>query len=139
MTFENLPPNLRELALDDPVLRADAVDLFVTHADRESGCVVLLILDGEHRIATPVVIAEMGPPTAEQLALVVERVVAELRPPALVVALSRSGSPLFTDTDRECHQTVVDGCRDAAVDLLGTFVATPGAVRELPDHLRLAS
>jgi len=139
MTFENLPPNLRELALDDAVLRADAVDLFVTHADRESGCVALLLLDEDHRIDTPVVIGEMGDPTAEQVGLVVARVVAELRPPALVVALGRSGSALFTDDDRSCHQVLVDGCRDVGVELLATYVATAGAVRELPDHLRIAS
>lgn len=139
MTFENLPPNLRELALDDPVLRADAVDLFVTHADRESGCAVLLLLDEGHRVDTPVVIGEMGTPTAEQLGLVVDRVVAELRPPALVVAIGRGGSALFTDGDRECHQVLVDGCRDVGVELVATYVATAGAVRELPDHLRIAS
>ncbi|GGB66477.1 hypothetical protein N798_12560 [Knoellia flava TL1] len=139
MTFENLPANLRELALDDPVLRADAVDLFVTHADRESGCVMLLLLDEGHRVESPVVIGEMGRPTAEQLGLVVDRVVAELRPPALLVALGRGGSPLFTDGDRECHQVLVDGCRDVGVELLATYVVTPGAVRELPDHLRIAS
>lgn len=139
MTFENLPPNLRELALDDPVLRADAVDLVVTHADREAGCVMLLLLDEDHRVDTPVVIGEMGSPTPEQLGLVVDRVVAELRPPAVVVALGRSGSALFTDDDRSCHQVLVDGCRELGVALLGTYVVTPGAVRELPDHLRIAS
>ena len=139
MTFENLPPNLRELPLDDPDLRADAVDLFVTHADRESGCVMLLLLDEGHRVESPVVIGEMGRPTAEHLDLVVSRVVAELRPPALVVAIGRSGSALFTDVDRSCHQVLVDGCRDVGVDLLATYVATTSAVRELPDHLRIAS
>ncbi|CAN7442247.1 hypothetical protein [Knoellia sp. LjRoot47] len=139
MTFENLPPNFRDRALDDPVLRADAVDLFVSHADREAGCLALVFLDEEHRVTTPVVIGEMGTPTTEQVEFVLVKVVADLRPPALVVALGRLGSSLFTDDDRACHQAVVDGCRALGVELLATYVVTGNAVRELPDHLRMAS
>lgn len=116
MTFENLPPNFRDRALDDPVLRADAVDLFVSHADREAGCLALVFLDEEHRVTTPVVIGEMGTPTTEQVEFVLVKVVADLRPPALVVALGRLGSSLFTDDDRACHQAVVDGCRALGVE-----------------------
>lgn len=143
MTFENLPPNFRDLSLDDPVLRADAVDLFVSHADRESGCVVLVLLDEEHRVTQPVVVGDMGSPTPEQLAVVVDQflghLVGELRPPALVAALGRPGSPLFTDEDRASHQVLVDGCRELGIDLVATYVVSGGAVRELPDHLRMAS
>lgn len=139
MTFENLPPNLRDLPLDDPVLRADAVDLFVSHADREAGCLALVFLDEAHRVTTPVVVGEMGSPTPEQVGFVLDKVVADLRPPALVLALGRMGSALFTDTDRGCHQAAVDGCRELGVDLLATYVVTSSAVRELPDHLRIAS
>ena len=81
----------------------------------------------------------MGPPAPEQVTLVVDQMLAELRPPALVVAIGRSGSPLFTDDDRACHQVLVDGCRDLGVGLLATYVVSGGAVRELPDHLRVAS
>ena len=63
----------------------------------------------------------------------------ELRPPAIVAALGRQGSPLFTDTDRACHQMLFELCREAGIDLLAAYVATEHAVRELPEHLRLAS
>lgn len=139
MTFENLPPNFRDLPLDDPALRADAVDLFVSHADRESGCLALVFLDDDRRVTAPVVVNEMGPATPEQLGLVLGKVVGDLRPPGLVVAIGRTGSPLFSDVDRACHQVVVDGCRDLGVELLATYVATGSAVRELPHHLRMAS
>lgn len=139
MTFENLPPNFRDLALDDPALRADAVDLFVSHADRESGCLALVLLDEDHRVQAPVVIGDMGSPTPDQMSLVVDRVLDELRPPAVVLAVGRSGSPLFTDDDRACHQVLADGCRRLGIDLLATYVVSGSAVRELPDHLRQAS
>ena len=139
MTFENLPENFRDLPLDDPVLRADAVDLFVSHADREAGCLALLFLDEAHRVTAPVVVGEMGPPAPDQVSFVLDKVVADLRPPALVLALGRMGSPLFTDDDRACHQAVSDGCRELGVDLVATYVVTGNAVRELPDHLRIAS
>ena len=45
----------------------------------------------------------------------------------------------FTDADRACHQAVVEGCRTRDITLLGTYLASDGAVREMPDHLRLAS
>lgn len=139
MTFHDLPANLRDLPLDDPTLRADAVDLFVTHADRESGCLALVVLDDQHRVTAPVVINEMGPAEPDRLRDALRTVLDHLRPVVLVVAIGRSGSPLFTDVDRACHQVVVDVCRELGVELLGTFVASDNAVRELPDHLRMAS
>ncbi len=139
MTFHDLPPNFRDLPLDEPTLRADAVDLFVSHADRESGCLALIALDEERRVTAPVVINEMGPMDPDEVAHVLRTILGQLRPGGLVAAVGRIGSPLFTDTDRSCHQLIVYQCRDLGVDLLGTYVASGSGVRELPDHLRMAS
>lgn len=139
MTFEDLPQNFRDLSLDDPVLRADAVDLFVGQADREDGCLAIVLLDEEHRVVQPCVITDMGPADPKTLPRAVRLFLGEVHPPAIVAALGRAGSPLFTDLDRQCHQVLVDVCREAGVDLLGFFVATAAALREMPDHLRAAS
>lgn len=139
MTFDDLPKNFRDLSLDDPILRSDAVDLFVSLADREDGSFAALLLDEDHRIVQPVLITEMGPADATELAGPLEILLREIRPPAIVGAIGRQGSPLFTDVDRQCHQLLVDLCRTLDVDLLGFLVATDGAVREMPSHLRIAS
>lgn len=139
MTFQDLPQNFRDLSLDDPLLRADAIDLFVGHADRVDGCFAIVLLDDEHRVEQPVLITEMGQANPATLQVPLRTLLAEVRPPAIVGALGRPGSPLFTDTDRACHQVLVEVCRELGIDLLGAYVATEDVVRELPDHLRLAS
>lgn len=139
MTFEDLPKNFRDLSLDDPVLRADAIDLFVGHLDRTNGCFAIVLLDEAHRAVQPVLITELGEADPPALAGPLRTLLNEVRPPAIVGALGRAGSPLFTDTDRACHQVLVDLCRELGVELLGAYVATDNLVRELPDHLRMAS
>ena len=139
MTFHDLPPHSRDLPLDDPTLRADLVDLVVSLAAREGGCLALLLLDHDHVCTTPVLVEEMGVPQPEQVQQVLATVLDQLELPALVVAIGRPGSGLFTDADRACHQAVVEGCRARSITLLGTYLASDNAVREMPDHLRLAS
>lgn len=139
MTFEDLPKNLRDLSLDDPVLRADAVDLFVGYFDRADGCLAIVLLDEGHRVAQPVLITELGEADPPSLVAPLRALLSEARPPAIVGALGRGGSPLFTDNDRACHQVLVDVCRELDVELIGAYVATDNTVRELPDHLRMAS
>jgi hypothetical protein len=139
MTFHDLPPHSRDLPLDDPTLRSDLVDLVVSLAAREGGCLALLLLDDDHVCTTPVLVEEMGVPQRKQVQQVLGRVLDRLELPALVVALGRPGSGLFTDADRACHQAVVEECRSRGITLLGTYLASDNAVREMPDHLRLAS
>ncbi|MFC7488730.1 hypothetical protein ACOCJ7_07430 [Knoellia sp. CPCC 206453] len=139
MTFDDLPPDLRDLSLDDPTLRADVVDLFVGAFDRVDGCFAVVLLDDEHRIVQPVLITEMGEADPSALAVPLRLLLTEARPPAIIGALGRPGSALFTDTDRACHQVLVDLCRELDIELLGAYVATDNLVRELPDHLRMAS
>ncbi|KGN33413.1 hypothetical protein N802_15265 [Knoellia sinensis KCTC 19936] len=140
MTFENLPNNWPDLPLDDPDLRADVVDLVVSYRDRLAGCLALLALDEVHLImGEPIVIAEMGERGPADVHEVLTALFEHGRPPGLVAALGRPGPPRFTDGDRELHQALVEVCRAQEVELIATYVASESAVRELPDHLRLAS
>ncbi|MEO7268956.1 MAG: hypothetical protein ABIW49_07105 [Knoellia sp.] len=139
MTFDDLPQDLRHLSLDDPVLRADAIDLFVGYFDRLNGCFAVVLLDHHHRIVQPVLITEIGDADPSALAVPLRLLLTQAMPPAIIGALGRPGSALFTDTDRACHQVLVDLCRELGIDLLGAYVATDNLVRELPDHLRMAS
>jgi hypothetical protein len=139
MTFHDLPPHSRDLPLDDPTLRADLVDLIVSLEAREGGCLALLLLDDDHVCTTPLLVEEMGVPDASQVHEVLRTFLGHLEVPAVVVAIGRPGSGLFTDTDRACHQAVVESCRAQDVTLLGTYLASDNHVREMPDHLRMVS
>ena len=139
MTFDDLPQNFRDLSLDDPVLRSDAIDLFVSLADREAGSFTIVLLDDGHRVLQPVVISELGEAEPAEVVASLRRVLSELDTGGIVAALGRDGSPLFSDRDRTFHQLTVDLCRDLGLDLLGFYLATPATVREMPDHLRMAS
>ncbi|KRE41455.1 hypothetical protein [Knoellia sp. Soil729] len=139
MTFDDLPQNFRDLSLDDPVLRSDAIDLFVSLADREAGSFTIVLLDDGHRVLQPVVISELGEAEPAEVVASLRRVLSELDTGGIVAALGRDGSPLFSDRDRTFHQLTVDLCRDLGLDLLGFYLAAPATVREMPDHLRMAS
>lgn len=139
MTFHDLPPHSRDLPLDDPTLRADLVDLVVSLEAREGGCLGLLLLDDDHVCTTPVLVEQMGVPDASQVHEVLRTFLGRLDVPALVVAIGRRGSGLFTDADRGCHQAAVEECREHGITLLGTYLASDNHVREMPDHLRRAS
>ena len=139
MTFHDLPPHSRDLPLDDPTLRSDLVDLVVTLAAREGGCVALLLLDDDHLCTTPVLVEEMGVPDASKVHQVLRTFLGQFDVRAVVVAIGRPGPGLFTDDDRACHQAVVEVCREQDITLLGTYLASDNHVREMPDHLRVAS
>lgn len=59
MSFEDLPEDWSDRSLDDPVLAADVIDLFVHDRDRAGGCMAVLLCDGDNRLLTPLVIAEV--------------------------------------------------------------------------------
>lgn len=140
MTFHDLPTGSADLPLTDPTIRADVVDLIVRLQDRHRGCLALLLLDHEDRCAAPVVITEMGTPTAGMVRRACETVLGHVDVPGLVVAVGRPGGPRTTDEDRDCHQAVLDFCRAHEVRLLGTYVTTDDDhVLELPAEHRLAS
>ena len=56
MTFEDLPHNWAELALTDPLLAADVVDLALGYHDRHLNSMLVLLCDDDLRVAQPCII-----------------------------------------------------------------------------------
>ena len=56
MTFENLPNNWSELALTDPLLAADVVDLALGYHDRHLNSMLVLLCDDDMRVSQPCII-----------------------------------------------------------------------------------
>lgn len=140
MSFQDLPSNVRELSLEDPVLAADVVDLCCFEDARERGAIAVLTCDAKGRMVQPVLVDEIAwqcpdPDRARLVDLLLEP--ARMLGGSLVIAFGRSGT-LVTDIDRRWHQSVLDGCLAAGVRLLGAYVAAPDRVVRLPDPGRLA-
>lgn len=138
MSFDDLPDTWATLPLDTPGLAADVADLVVGIADREGGCLGLLLTAPDRSLAQPVVVggvtddADPGA-LAEGLRTVLETV--RERGGSLVVVRGRPGRVLLADRDREWHSLLVRLCRETGVPLLGAFLATPAAVRAFPAPL----
>lgn len=141
MTFQDLPSNIRDLSLDDPVLAADVVDLCCFSDARENGAIAVLICDTEGRMVQPVLVDDIPwRCSAEDRMQVMTNLLtaAAMFDGSAVIAFARIGN-LITDVDRVWHQSVVDGCRRTGVRLLGTYVAAPTRVVRLPDPRHLAA
>lgn len=142
MSYHDLPPNVRELPLTDPVLAADVVDLVLSHEDRRGGCLGLMVCDEADRGIQPIVLTDV-PEDADIEALA--QLLDMALPPigrddgAVLVARGRRRGLTPNDTDRAWHQRVIDGCRVHGVRLLGYHVATPDGVLALPEPLSAAS
>ena len=139
MTFDDLPENWADLPLDTPGLAADVADLFVGHADRERGCVALLLAGPDLRMLTPLVVSDVPPdadPTMVAPAPARARTRAGGRPGRAGVRPGRPGSVLLTDADREWHEVVLGACEESGMRLVGAFLATPAVVRTFPERLR---
>lgn len=139
MSFEDLPETWPDLPLSDPLLAADVVDLFVSHADRVEGCAAFLLLDDGLRLTQPCLLGEV-PDGADPWDLrdhLVE-VFGRLGLGGVLFARGRDGSVLLTDADRRWHEVLLDVCRRIEVPLVGAFVATPAAVRCYPGPLSAA-
>jgi hypothetical protein len=135
MTFDDLPDHWSDLPLDTAGLAADVADLFVSVADRESGCVALLLTDAERRLAQPLVIHDVAPDADPQpLAGFLTQLSATLRAArgAVVLVRGRPGGVLLTEADRRWHDLVLSTCRREQVPVLGAFLATPAVVRAFP-------
>lgn len=134
MTFYDLPPDWHARALTDPTLAADVVDLVVRESDREGGCLALLMCDASGRMVQPVVLTEMQqcPPDQRRdtLDICLGGVADALG--AVVVAVGRPRGCVPDDEARAWHEAVIAGCRAHEVTLLGTYLATPHAVVEMP-------
>ena len=142
MTYHDLPSDLATAPLDDPALAGDVIDLILGPVARERGCFAIMICDERAVGLQPLVLsdipADAGP--GPLLALLDELLPRIRGAGGMVVAgRGRPGSVLLTDTDRAWHQVLIDACREHGVPLLGTFLATPAAIRPFPCDLRAAS
>lgn len=135
MTFADLPPNLRQLSLRDPVLAADVVDLCCLEDARQRGALVALICDADGRMLQPVLLDEIPWGAAAPERMLTFEVLLEAAAEfdgTLVIAFARIGGQI-TDTDRRWHQSAIEACGSDGSLLLGTYIASPSRVIRLPD------
>lgn len=142
MSFEDLPPNARDVPLTDPTVAADVIDLIVSLRHRASGCVAVMVCDEERRGIQPIVMNDL-PHDAdiEALTALLDLVLplVALRRGSVLVARGRPRGRVPNDVDRAWHQQTIDSCRRHGVRLLGFHVATQDGVRALPEPLTQAS
>ncbi len=138
MSFDDLPHDWSDLPLDTPGLGADVADLVVGVADRESGCIALLLTDARLRLVHPMVVTEVpedgghaSVPGHLDTVLQLQRELGG----ALGAVRGRPGSFLLTDADRRWHEAVLAACRRHDVPLFGAWLATPDVVRPFPAAL----
>lgn len=142
MSFQDLPPDIRDRSLTDPRLAADVIDLIIGDEARARGSVGLMLCDDADRGLQPVVLTDVPENASSdglrQLLELLLPVVAEDRGSVLVGRGRRRGiAP--NDLDREWHQLAIDACAAAGVRLLGFHLATRDGVFPLPEPLSAAS
>ncbi len=135
MSFDDLPDDWSDLPLDGPGVGADVADLVVGIADRETGCIGLLLTDSRLRLVHPMVVAEVPDDGGhESVPGHLDTVLGLLRElgGALGFVRGRPGSVFLTDADRRWHEAVLSACRRHDVPLFGAWLATPDVVRPFP-------
>ncbi|HIZ98644.1 MAG TPA: hypothetical protein H9805_08710 [Candidatus Janibacter merdipullorum] len=142
MTFQDLPKGWHSRPLTDTDLAPDVVDLVVRESDRATGCISLLLCDDTHRMVQPVTITDLdrdGPGDRRQLFDLVVGELAE-RLGGVVIAIGRPRGSVPDDEARAWHEAAIASCRDHAVPLLRTYLATAHGVVEMPrwDELDVA-
>lgn len=135
MTFHDLPENWSALPLDTPGLAADVADLVVGDDDRSRGCVGLVLVGPDLRMAQPCVVSDVDdgvePEEFAPFLRQLSRMVMDTEG-SMVFVRGRPGSALLTDRDRRWHQVAIDACRAGGAPLLGAFLATSAGVRAFP-------
>jgi hypothetical protein len=136
MTFSDLPTNWLTRPLTDPVLAANAVDLFVTEGERRRGVLAALICDRRARFRTSILLdlprdAPLASPKSCIRALAPLVPVLEGRPDgALILALGRPKPDPPSDDD--WTQAAIHTCRTASIRLLAFYLVTPTELHAVP-------
>ncbi|GAA0929864.1 hypothetical protein GCM10009554_12530 [Kribbella koreensis] len=136
MTFSDLPTNWLTRPLTDPVLAANAVDLFVTAGERRQGVLAALICDGRARFRTSILLdlPRDAPPASPKScirALAPLVPVLQCRPDgALILALGRPKPD--PPSDHDWTQAALQTCQAASIRLLAFYVATPTELHAVP-------
>jgi hypothetical protein len=142
MSFEDLPPNVRELPLTDPRLAGDVIDLIVSEESRHHGSFGIMMCDDRDRGVKPILFSDKDEVVnlegVTQLLRLVLPLVAEIDG-AVLLGRGRRRGLQPDDTDRAWHQRAIDLCAEHGVRLLGFHVATRDGVFALPEPLTAAS
>lgn len=137
MTFKDLPPSWGDHPVT-PELLPDVVDLFVSEHDRVCGCLVLLLLDADHRLLQPIVVGDVplhtGPTGGEEFFDQLAQMVSD-DDGHVVVARGRRGGEDLTVDDEDWRAAC---SRAFGERLVAMFVAAPGVVRRMPPAARAA-
>ncbi|MDX6264181.1 MAG: hypothetical protein QOH84_5869 [Kribbellaceae bacterium] len=140
MTFSDLPTNWLTRPLTDPVLAANAVDLFVTEGERRRGVLAALICDRRARFRTSILLdlprdSPLASPKSCIRALAPLIPVLEGRPDgALILALGRPKPD--PPSDHDWTQAAIHTCRTASIRLLAFYLATPTDLHAVPLHAK---
>lgn len=142
MSFDDLPPNARDIPLTDRRIAADTIDLIVSLEDRAHGCLGVMVCDDQHRGIQPIVLsdvpADAGTSGLESLLHLLLPLVHD-NGGSLLVSRGRPRGAVPNDIDRAWHQKTIDMCAAHGVPLLGFYLATYEGVFALPEPLVAAS
>lgn len=141
MSFADLPPNIRALALTDQTLAADVVDLMIAERDRVLGSVGVMLCDNGSRGVQPIVVNDVPEDTSQDgLSRLLELLLPMVEPGGgVLIGRGRPHGLVPTDTDRQWHQLAIDACAASGVRLLGYHLATLEGISPLPAALSAAS
>jgi hypothetical protein len=144
MTFKNRPENRSDQPLSDPSIAVDAVELFISQADRRRGMFLVLLCDDQDRLLMPVAVnGPSGSGSVDELGGIVdvgpEDCEVMLKPfllaaqagtdSGLLLAMGRFGPSDWPEVDEPWAEEAARLCREAGVRLIGFYVATPDGVR----------
>ena len=134
MTFHDVPRDLAQRPLTDPRLIADVLDLCVPFPDREAGALCVLLCDEQDRLAQPMVIGEIGRPSADERLQMLGNmflIARELMPSgSVLLAVAREDGLSLTPDDELWATTAAVAADDYR--LLGVHVVTMHGSREIP-------
>lgn len=142
MSYHDLPEDIRTVALTDPVVQADVIDLILGLEVRHGGGVAMMVCDTLDRGIQPIVVDDI-PDGADVSGL---RALLDLLLPvvgqaggSVLIGRGRRRSLVPTDRDRAWHQCAIEACRRHGVRLLGFHLATPQGVEAMPAVISEAS
>lgn len=142
MTFDNLPSDWPTRSLTDTTIARDVVDLVVRDADRDSGCISLLLCGEGERLLQPVTVADLDDEPHLRHRELFDTFLGSFGDmlSGIVVAVGRPSGIEPDDEAREWHEAAIAACRAHDVPLLGTYLATRQGVVEMPrwEELRAA-
>lgn len=134
MTFDDLPHDWDSHPLTDASLRCDVVDLFVKDADRLRGGLGVLLCDADGMLLQPIMIEGMNAHANEPDIRATLAFLQHLQADGTltgVLALARPRGSHDDDVARFWARIAADECQQAAIGLLGFYIATPEGVGEV--------